>query len=252
MINNAGKWCFLKIIKCKTRVKCDFYRKIRRKRQLVECCIFDLDGTLLSTLDTITYHLNNTLREAGIPEITVEDCRSFIGDGARQLVTRACAKGGVADTRTVDRVLGVYNAAYNSAPLPYTAPYPGVTELVDALFARGVKLAVVTNKPEVTAKQLIDHFFGDRFAIVRGGREGAVLKPDPTETLSVMGELGVSSLATAFIGDTAVDITTGKNARVGICVGVSWGFRDKAELLSAGADLLVDTADGLYRELERI
>lgn len=214
---------------------------------MIKCCIFDLDGTLLSTLETITFHLNNTLRQEGLSEITLDECRAFIGDGARKLVGRAIAKSGVTDTATLERVLRVYNEAYNDSPLPETEPYPGITELIDRLYSSGINLAVVTNKPERTARLLIDHFFEGRFSAVVGGREGVPLKPDPTSSLGVIGSLGLASGETAFIGDTAVDITTGRNMCAALSVGVCWGFRSEDELLGAGADALAHTADELSR-----
>lgn len=218
---------------------------------MVECCIFDLDGTLLQTLDTITYHLNNALEGEGLKRIDVTDTAAFIGNGARKLVKRAVNVSGDVPEAVYERVLNTYNEAYNADPLPLTYPYPGITELLEALSLKGVRLAIVTNKPEITAKQLASHFFPGKFLYVRGGRAGAVLKPDPEDTLEVIDAFGASLDKTAFIGDTSVDILTGKNAGV-TSIGVSWGFRDKNELLRAEADFAVDTADELLRVLERI
>ena len=219
---------------------------------MVDCCVFDLDGTLLQTLDTITYHLNNTLSSVGLSTITVDDTSAFIGNGARLLVSRAVRVSGDVDESKIEYVLKTYNTAYNSDPLPLTYPYPGVVELIDVLVESGARLSVVTNKPERTAKQLIDRFFPGKFSYVYGGRDGAVLKPDPTDTLDVISKMGAKPERTAFIGDTAVDIETGKNAGVAAYIGVSWGFRDKSELLSAGANLVVDTANELFRELDKL
>ena len=216
---------------------------------MIECCVFDLDGTLLSTLETITYHLNNTLVPEGLSALSVTDTQAIIGDGARLLVERAVALSREVGEDTFERILTTYNQAYNSDPIPLTDYYQGIKELVDNLADAGVKLAVVTNKPEVTAKKLIGHFFPGKFDIVSGGRAGAVLKPDPAETLRVIAELGKTPAVTAFIGDTAVDIRTGKNVGAEISVGVSWGFRDRADLVAAGADVIVDTAEELLRVL---
>lgn len=219
---------------------------------MIECCVFDLDGTLLQTLDTITYHLNNTLKSEGLSEITVKDTAAFIGNGARKLVGRAVKVSGDVSAEKTERVLAAYNEAYNTDPFPLTYPYPGISELIDALYSRGVKLAVVTNKPEITARKLVEHFFGEKFLYVYGGRPGAVLKPDPTDTLEVINNLGVSPCKCAFVGDTSVDIITGKNAKVALSVGVSWGFRNRAELTACGADFVADSAEQLLLELEKI
>ena len=218
---------------------------------MIRCCVFDLDGTLLSTLDSITYHLNNTLRNGGLAEITVEDSRAFIGDGSRKLVSRAVGKSGDVDPDVLERVLATYNEAYNDDPLPLTEPYPGIAELVDELFERDILLAVVTNKPEPTAKKLIEHFFPEKFRLVIGGRAGAVLKPDPADTLKVISSLGCEPGESAFVGDTAVDILTAKNAEVALSVGVLWGFRGEDELTSAGADVLISEPAQLIYEMEK-
>lgn len=216
---------------------------------LIECCLFDLDGTLLSTLDTIRYHLNNTLKKFGLRTISTEECARFIGNGARLLVKRSVSKSGTCDAALIESVLSDYNSAYNSDPIPHTEPYPGISDLVDRLYSKGIKLGVVTNKPQPTAIQLVEHFFKDRFDIVLGGREGAILKPDPTDALMALDVLGSVPSETAFIGDTSVDVETGRNMNARLCVGVSWGFREREELVSAGADAVVDNADELLSVL---
>ena len=210
---------------------------------MIKYVLFDLDGTLLATLDTITYHLNTALASRGLTRITVDECGEYIGNGARKLVARALAKNGVTDEDTVEKVLAIYNRAYDSDPLPLTYPYDGVVELVDALYERGITLGVVTNKPEPTAVKLVESFFPGRFAFVRGGRAGAILKPDPTEALSLIASVGGTPSECAFIGDTDVDVITGKNMGAALSIGVAWGFRSREELVSAGADLVLDRAD---------
>ena len=209
---------------------------------MIKCVLFDLDGTLLSTLDTITYHLNSTISGLSLGEVTVEDSRQFIGNGARKLVSRALAKNRVFDEETIGKVLALYNHAYDSDPIPLTSPYDGVTELVDRLYDMGIILGVVTNKPEVTAVKLIDSFFPEKFSFVRGGNEGVMLKPDPTESLRLLDKFGISASECAFVGDTNVDIITGKNMNAALSIGVSWGFRSREELIDAGADFVADKA----------
>lgn len=206
-----------------------------------KCVLFDLDGTLLSTLDSILYHLNRTLSNHGLVEITLAECAEFIGNGAKKLVTRAVRKSGVTDEDVVQSVLTKYNHAYNSDPLPLTVPYDGICELVDKLYLDGVLLGVITNKPEPTAKQLVEHFFPGMFLVVKGGRIGAVLKPDPKESLDALSLMGVESSECVFVGDTSVDIETGKNIGAAMSVGVSWGFRSRDSLVLAGADVVIDT-----------
>ena len=216
---------------------------------MIKYVLFDLDGTLLSTLETITYHLNATISGLSLGEVSLEDTRQFIGNGARKLVSRALSKNGVDDADTVSKVLAIYNRAYDSDPLPLTHPYDGVPELVDALYERGITLGVVTNKSEPTAIKLVESFFPRKFAFVRGGKEGAILKPDPTEAITLLHGLGGDASECAFIGDTDVDILTGKNMGAALSIGVSWGFRSREELEMAGADLVSDNADEIFRAI---
>ena len=207
---------------------------------MIRYVLFDLDGTLLSTLDTIRYHLNRALVSRNLSEITINECSEFIGNGARKLVKRAVGKSGSCDEELIAEVLKSYNLAYDNDPLPHTYPYEGIRELVDELSARGVTLGVVTNKPEPTAKKLIEYFFPGKFSFVSGGREGIALKPDPKETLRLINSLDGKSQECVFIGDTDVDILTGKNIGAALSIGVSWGFRTRESLILAGADAVVD------------
>lgn len=209
---------------------------------MIKFVLFDLDGTLLSTLDTIAYHLNTVISESSLGGVTVEDCCAFIGDGARKLVSRALEKNRVLDEETVTRVLSLYNESYDADPFTLTQPYDGVTSLVNELYDMGVVLGVVTNKPEPTAIKLIDAFFPGKFAFVRGGCKGIALKPDPTEAIRLLRAFGGKVDECAFVGDTSVDILTAKNMNASVSIGVSWGFRDRDELLSAGADFVIDSA----------
>ena len=219
---------------------------------MIKYVLFDLDGTLLSTLDTITYHLNAALCAHGLGEITVENTREYIGNGARKLVTRAVMQSGVDDECVVNTVLSDYNNRYDNDPLPSTHPYDGISALVDRLYTEGVVLGVVTNKPEPTAKKLISHFFGDKISLVSGGRAGIALKPDPEESLKVLSSMGGAPSECAFVGDTSVDICTGKNMKAALSVGVTWGFRTSDELIGAGADVTVDDAESLYSALTEV
>ena len=221
------------------------------KDKMIKYVLFDLDGTLLATLDTITYHLNAALVSHGLEKITVSDCSELIGNGARRLVAGAVNRSGVDDGDVISEVLSQYNRAYDSDPLPCTYPYNGITELVDKLVAKGVILGIVTNKPEPTAKKLAEHFFPGKFAFVRGGCEGAILKPDPTESLRMLASVGGKADECAFVGDTSVDIYTGKNMGAALSVGVSWGFRTRESLFEAGADVVADhPSDVLYAVAE--
>ncbi len=219
---------------------------------LIKYCIFDLDGTLLDTLGGIMYHLNSTLTAEGLLSINKDECRRFIGNGARLLVSRATNKSGGCGDEQLERILQTYNAAYNSLPLYYTEPYQGITELISELHNREFHLSVVTNKPQNTAEQLIKHFFADKFDYIMGGREGARLKPDPKDSLDVLAKMGGTLGECAFIGDTSVDIDTAKRMGAALAVGVTWGFRDESELIDAGADAVVHNASELREVLMKL
>ena len=218
---------------------------------MIKYVLFDLDGTLLSTLETITYHLNATVSGLSLGEVSIEDTREFIGNGARKLVSRALAKNGVFDEATVSEALALYNRAYDKDPLPLTYPYDGIISLVNTLYERGVTLGVVTNKPEPTAVKLVESFFPGQFAFVRGGKEGVTLKPDPKEAISLLESVGGVPSECAFVGDTDVDIFTGKNMGAALSIGVSWGFRAREELVRAGADSVADNATDILELIEK-
>ena len=216
---------------------------------MIKCCVFDLDGTLLYTIPSITYYINASFDKEGLPHITEEDCRRFIGNGASKLVERALVSVGAYSEEMHKRVLSDYNAAYDRDPYYLTEPYSGIRGLVDALAARGIVLAVLSNKPDSTARLVTEHFFGDSFASVRGGRSGVPLKPMPHSLLELLHELSVLPSETAFIGNSDVDILTGKNACTALTVGAAWGFRDREELVRAGADAVADTPKEAEEEL---
>lgn len=216
---------------------------------MIKCCIFDLDGTLLNTVASITHHLNAVLADEELSPITEDECRRFLGDGAAKLVERSAAKSGNIGKLRLARVLERYNSAYDRDPYRLTLPYDGVTELLDALLERGVTLAVLSNKPDPTAVSVVREFFGDRFAVVRGGAMGVPLKPAPDSTYEILEKLDILPSELAFIGDTGVDISTGKNAGAALTVGVLWGFRDRPELEKYGADRIVSSPSELLRVL---
>lgn len=209
---------------------------------MIKFCIFDLDGTLLDTLPTIKHHLNTSLVKFGLSPVDDEKTKRYIGDGAYQLLFRAMSEQGVTDKERIMTVLDFYMKEYERAPLYGTEVYPGVPELLCSLRENGITPLVLSNKPDVAAKAVVAHYFGNTFALVRGGLDSVPLKPDPTAPLSMLREMGADPSECAFVGDTAVDILTGKNMSAAISIGVLWGFREKEELVNAGADVTVSTA----------
>lgn len=212
---------------------------------MIKCVMFDLDGTLLDTLSSIAYNVNKILQKHSIEPITTDECRSFVGSGARILMERALKSRDAYSYEFFDRLCAEFMVEYNANPNPLTKPYDGIEELIESLRERGVLLAVVSNKPNDAAQSSVKSFFGDSFSAVRGGVDGTPLKPDPTSPLAVASEIGVSAAECAYVGDSEIDILTGKNMEAGVTVGVSWGFRDRATLLSFGADAVVDSISEL-------
>lgn len=217
----------------------------------IKCAVFDLDGTLLNTLKTINYYLNFALKKSGLGEVSIDDTRIFVGDGAKKLITRALRRVGAGE-EYFDTVYEDYNKAYNSDPYYLTEPYDGIIEALDMLKSRGINLAVLSNKPDFATKSAVRHFFGDRFTVVFGGRDNIPLKPAPDSLLSILSDLSVEADEVVYIGDSEPDILTAKNAKIELSVSVSWGFRTRDQLISAGAKLLIDRPDELINLADRM
>lgn len=198
--------------------------------------IFDLDGTLLNTLEDLKNSVNFAMRSMGYPEHTLEQVRMYIGNGIAMLIKRAVPPG--TDESDEKKTLTVFIQHYNAHLNDCTVPYPGVTRSLTALKKRGVKIGVVTNKNDDSAKMLINKYFGNLVDVTLGHITGLPSKPNPEALLRVMSDLGVNSEETLYFGDSDVDVLTAKNAGVK-CVGVSWGFRGEEVLLKAGADIIL-------------
>ena len=206
----------------------------------IKACIFDLDGTLLNTLSTITYYVNSALARAGAVPITEEKCREMVGKGARNLLSRAIAETG-AQVMDFEDFFASYNLEYNAAPDYLTAPYAGIAEVIEKISAAGIRIAVLSNKPEGAVRPLAEKFFGNRVSIVAGAKPGVPLKPDPAAVAPILSMLGVCAEQTAFIGDSGEDMQTAKKYGAGCAIGVLWGYRNEKELSSQGADFLAKT-----------
>lgn len=201
----------------------------------IKVCIFDLDGTLLDTLTGIMHYINSVFDEEGIGRITLDETREFVGNGMRNLVTRACASRGVTDTERVERIITKYKTAYDSDPYKLVTAYDGVHELIDALAERGIRLAVLSNKPDFATGMMVEHFFGKSFDVVRGNVDGVALKPSPDGALMILSELGFSPDECAFIGDGETDVETAVKLGAARSISVLWGFRTREQLEAYGA-----------------
>ena len=206
----------------------------------IKCAVFDLDGTLLNTIKTIHFYLNLSLRKNGFGEVDEKACMSFVGDGAVKLIERALSHIGINDEDVFRKVFADYNKAYDADPYYLTEPYPEIINLVSLLASRGIKIAVLSNKPDFATRAAVAHFFGNSFSYVAGARDGVRLKPAPDSLLSILSILDVDPSETVYIGDSDQDILTAKNAFLGGCISVTWGFRSREELISSGATKLVD------------
>lgn len=205
--------------------------------------IFDLDGTLLNTLDDLGDAGNYTCRQMGWPEHSIDAYRYFVGNGMEKLVERFTPE----KHRTTDELKTAYDIFmpyYNAHKEDKTRPYAGIAELLSALRASDVKFAVLTNKADHLAKPVMERYFPGVFSFVQGALPGRPTKPDPALLHELMNQMGAVPPETLFVGDSNVDIRTAKNGGLTGC-GVLWGFRTREELLEEGADVLVETPEQL-------
>lgn len=211
----------------------------KHSKSIVKCVVFDLDGTLLNTIKTINYYLNQAMTYCGLDILSEKDTMRFVGNGASKLVERAINRVG-ADRSVFDSVFAAYNERYNSDPYYLTEIYEGIVELLSELKNKGIKLAVLSNKPDYATALATRRFFPDIFDIIRGGREGVALKPEPDSLLEIMSELNIGRDEIAYVGDSEVDVITAQNAEISNGIFVTWGFRTREKLIDSGASLLVD------------
>lgn len=205
--------------------------------------IFDLDGTLLNTIDDLGTAANHTLAELGLPQHTLDEYRLMVGNGMRKLIMRALPQDKASDDAFVDSTLAAFLSYYANHIDVYTKPYPGIPELINALSTRGFKLAVASNKIQAGAEKLIEKFFpGIPFVAVMGNSPLYPLKPDAAVVEYIMDKAGTDRAHTVMVGDSGTDIQTARNAGIPI-IAVSWGFRPRPELTSA--DNIADSTDAL-------
>lgn len=203
--------------------------------------IFDLDGTLLNTLDDLAAAGNHMCALHGWPTYPVDRYRYKVGNGQPKLIERLMPAEFVGDGAMFSAALAEFRAYYDEHKQDHTAPYPGVVEMLDTLQGAGVTLAVLTNKDHAAARPLVESYFGaERFALVQGRIDAFPPKPAAPITLHVLSQLEADPATTLYVGDSNVDVQCGHNAGLRV-TGVSWGFRGRAELESEGADFIADT-----------
>ena len=205
---------------------------------MYETIIFDLDGTLLDTLDDLTDATNAALERFGLKSRTRDEVRAFVGNGIAKLIERAVGQEGM-DKHA--EVLAEFKRYYAAHCADKTAPYEGILSLLQALQAQGIKTAVVSNKADFAVKSLAKTYFDGLLlaAVGENEAEGIQKKPAPDSLLAVMEQLSANAETTVYVGDSEVDIQTAKNAGVA-CICVTWGFRDKSYLIEEGGRLFVD------------
>lgn len=210
--------------------------------------IFDLDGTLLNTLDDLSDSTNYALSKFGYPTRTIEEVRQFVGNGVAKLIERAILDG--KNNSNFEKCLSIFKENYAQNMYNKTAPYNGIIEMLSNLKSKGIKIAVVSNKFDLAVKELCKKYFDKYIDFAAGENEaqGIRKKPAPDTVLSVLREFSFSPEDAIYVGDSDVDIMTAKNSHMP-CISVTWGFRDKKFLLENGATILINAPSEIYNHL---
>lgn len=206
---------------------------------MYQTVIFDLDGTLLDTIQDLADAGNWVCRRNGWPEHSVEEFKQMVGGGIPNLVKRFSPEGS-RSSLLLACTIAKFTEYYGAHNMDKTRPYDGIPELLARLGERGVTMAVYSNKADGFSREIVEHYFPGVFQLVRGHIKGTPVKPDPAGIHAVLQELAADPARTLFVGDSNVDVYTGHNGGLTVC-GVTWGFRGRQELESAGADRLADT-----------
>lgn len=198
-------------------------------------CIFDLDGTLTDTLESLTFSVNRTLKEMGLGTVTSQQCRQFVGNGARVLMQKALKVSGDSCAERIDEAMQIYNRIFDQYCTYHVVPYEGIKEMLAELKQKGFHLAVLSNKPHRQTIYVVEEIFGkDVFDLIQGQKEDIPKKPDPTAVWQILKDLESEPDSAVFIGDSEVDVATGLAAKTQT-IGVTWGFRSRQTLEEAGA-----------------
>lgn len=210
--------------------------------------IFDLDGTLLNTLDDLADSTNYALAKFGYPTRTIEEVRQFVGNGVAKLIERAIPEG--KNNPNFEKCLSIFKENYAQNMYNKTAPYNGIIEMLSNLKSKGIKIAVVSNKFDLAVKELCKKYFEGFIDFAAGENEaqGIKKKPAPDTVISVLNEFNFAPKDAVYVGDSDVDIMTAKNSKMP-CISVTWGFRDKKFLLENGATILINAPSEIYNHL---
>lgn len=210
--------------------------------------IFDLDGTLLNTLDDLADSTNYALSRFGYPTRTIEEVRQFVGNGVAKLIERAIPEG--KNNPNFEKCLAIFKENYAQNMYNKTAPYNGIIEMLSNLKSKGIKIAVVSNKFDLAVKELCKKYFEGFIDFAAGENEaqGIKKKPAPDTVISVLNEFNFAPEDAVYVGDSDVDIMTAKNSKMP-CISVTWGFRDEKFLLENGATILINAPSEIYDHL---
>lgn len=199
--------------------------------------VFDMDGTVLNTLEDLAGSMNYSLKAVGMPERTVDEFRRFVGNGAREALRKALPEG--TSTDILDEMFTIFKEHYDEHCLDKTGPYEGILDLMKELKKRGYRMAIVSNKIDSAVKELNKRFFGDLIDVAIGEQPGVNRKPAPDMVETALKELGSTKEESVYVGDSEVDYLTAKNSGLP-CISVLWGFRDKEYLIEQGAYCFAD------------
>lgn len=205
---------------------------------MINTIIFDLDGTLLNTIEGLKNSTNFALKKFNCPEITLEQTRSFVGNGVRKLIERAIPNG--EKNPDFEKCLNTFKEHYSKTMYQKTVAYDGIEDMLTELKKRGIKTGVVSNKFDTAVKELCKNYFDGLIIVAIGESPNVRKKPAPDSVLKAMEILGAKPENTLYVGDSDVDIQTAKNTNLK-SVGVTWGFRDRELLEEEGADFIINT-----------
>ena len=212
---------------------------------MIRLCVFDLDGTVMDTLDSIAYFVNHTMTKMGFKKIETEKFKYFAGDGRAALIHRSLDFVGEDTVENFELATKYYDEAYEGNFMHLTKPFDGIREELEKLKDAGVVITVLSNKPHNVAKAVIEETFGaDFFAYVAGQMDEVPKKPDPSGFIRIAEKFGISCNECMMVGDTNVDMLTGANAGAH-SLGVLWGFRPRTELEENGAEVIVEDVSKL-------
>ena len=215
---------------------------------MYKCVIFDLDGTLLNTLEDLANAGNYALRQLGLFPHEIEKYKYFVGNGIPMLIERILPEG--SDRELRDRAHIFFTEYYSYHSTDKTKPYDGVCDLLLKLRSDGIKTGVATNKDHIFSDRLVHNFFGDTIQMVCGRKDGIPKKPDPFSVNYIVDKLGAKKSETLYVGDSNVDMNTAYNAGLDSC-GVLWGFRTEKELCESGANFIAKSPDELYQIIKK-